>query len=114
MERFNELLGCHIEHFESSEIIEEAYSVNATQTEGEYSFIAIDGSETVQVNITLSVSKKADPFEEYQKFNSNEKSGFACWKLDGLCYKLSVACEDETIFLKWLSYIQYAVNYNGM
>lgn len=112
MERFNQLLGCHIERFESADIIDETYSVNAEQTEGEYSFIAIDGFETVQANVTLSVSKEADSFEEYQKFNSKEKNGFAYWELDGLYYKLSVVCDDETIFLKWLSYIQYAVNYN--
>lgn len=60
-EQFNQLLGCHITRFESADITDEAYYVNAAQTQGVYSFTAIDGLEAVQAVVTLTVLKEAPP-----------------------------------------------------
>lgn len=112
MEQFNQLLGCHITRFESAEITNEAYYVNAAQTQGVYSFTAIDGFEAVQAVVTLTVSKEAPPAEGSPLFEPQQKSGLAGWQQEGLYYQLRVDCEEKDTFLKWLSYMQQAVSCN--
>lgn len=113
-EQFNQLLGCHITRFESAEIIDEAYFVNAAQTQGVYSFTAIDDSEAVQAVVSLSVLKEAPPAEGSPIFEPQQKSGHADWQQDGLYYQLRVDCEEKDTFLKWLSYMQQATSCSEM
>ena len=111
-EQFNQLLGCHITRFESAEITNEAYYVNAAQTQGVYSFTAIDGLEAVQATVTLTVLKEAPPAEGSPIFEPQQKSGLAGWQQDGMYYHLRVDCEEKDTFLKWLSYMQQAASCN--
>ena len=111
-EQFNQLLGCHITRFESADITDEAYYVNAAQTQGVYSFTAIDGLEAVQAVVTLTVSKEAPPAEGSPLFEPQQKFGLAGWQQDGLYYQLRVDCEEKDTFLKWLSYMQQATSCN--
>ena len=83
-ERFNQLRACHNTGSASADITDEAYYVNAAQTQGVYSFTAIDGLEAVQAVVTLTILKEAPPAEGSPLFEPQQKFGLADWQQDGL------------------------------